>query len=424
MRYRRIVLAAAIAAAFACSTLLVGQANAAAGSYLRLAHLSPDTPQGRRVRGVGEQPRPAGGRSGRGLRRGLRVQAIDPGDYTISMRPSGADPNTPPVLSTTLAAKSGGAYTVAGVGMYAGISLKVLQDDLSLPPADQVRCRVIHAAASTQQLDVGFEGQPPLATNVNFAEATEYVAAPAGKWTLEVSSRDQPTVTLPVDVSAHGVYSVLVVDEGGKLAAELLTDAKAGSSGPIPAGAMDTGLGGLADRRSGERRGGLAPAAGRRILGRVPRFAAEPAAQRMTMTVRLRSARRRRARDPPACRPDRTRRVCGGGGRSGSGVAAATTTGELRRRGRPLGEHRCQPGCGCGCRSGRYRDPGHQGAQPTRPAGRRRLGQAAGPDGPRCRGVVRGGRCARRDRAVGDRRSRGLRDRSRDLPCARRADRR
>ncbi len=248
MRYRRIVLAAAIAAAFACSTLLVGQANAAAGSYLRLAHLSPDTPQVDVYVASVSSPDQQVVVPGVGYGAVSEYKAIDPGDYTISMRPSGADPNTPPVLSTTLAAKSGGAYTVAGVGMYAGISLKVLEDDLSLPPADQVRCRVIHAAASTQQLDVGFEGQPPLATNVNFAEATEYVAAPAGKWTLEVSARDQPTVTLPVDVSAHGVYSVLVVDEGGKLAAELLTDAKAGSSGPIPAGAMDTGLGGLADR--------------------------------------------------------------------------------------------------------------------------------------------------------------------------------
>ncbi len=248
MRYRRIVLAAAIGAAFVCSTLLVGQAHAAAGSYLRLAHLSPDTPQVDVYVASVSRPDQQVVVPGVGYGGVSEYRVIDPGDYTISMRPSGADPTTAPVLSTTLSAKSDAAYTVAGVGMYAGISLKILEDDLALPPADQVRCRVIHAAASTKQLDVGFEGAPPLATNVNFAEATGYRSAPAGKWTLVVGARDQPTVALPVDVTANGVYTVLVVDKGGKLAAELLTDAKAGSSGPIPAGAMETGLGGLADR--------------------------------------------------------------------------------------------------------------------------------------------------------------------------------
>ena len=42
-------------------------------------------------------------------------QTIQPGEYTIAMRPAGADPSTKPVISTTLSAQNGRAYTVAGL---------------------------------------------------------------------------------------------------------------------------------------------------------------------------------------------------------------------------------------------------------------------------------------------------------------------
>ena len=74
------------------------------------------------------------------------------GVYTVSMREAGADPATPPVLSTTVQVGTDSARTVAGVGRFADLGLEVLEDDLALPPSGQARVRVVNHLSSGENL--------------------------------------------------------------------------------------------------------------------------------------------------------------------------------------------------------------------------------------------------------------------------------
>src|SRR3954469_7542328 len=121
---------------------------AAEDGMIRLAHLSPDTPS---VDVYVDNVADPGARialTGVGYGSVSPHQSLPPGTYTVSFRAAGADPASPPVLSTTADVGPGTARTVAGVGLFANLSLAVLDDDLSPPPAGSARVRVISAAAT------------------------------------------------------------------------------------------------------------------------------------------------------------------------------------------------------------------------------------------------------------------------------------
>ncbi len=84
-----------------------------------------------------------------------QYQPLPPDSYVISMRPAGADAASPPVISATVDARSGAAYTVAGTGKSANLGLSVLNDKLDIPPAGKAGVRVINAALSVPSADVG-----------------------------------------------------------------------------------------------------------------------------------------------------------------------------------------------------------------------------------------------------------------------------
>ncbi|WP_156754259.1 class F sortase [Actinokineospora pegani] len=216
----------------------------ASGTYLRLAHLSPDTPNvdvtvtssGRpdwsvRLAGVGY-----GDVSG--------YQRIEPGNHTIAMRPAGADPTSAPVISATLDAAEGNAYTVAGLGNFDGLALKVLDDDISLPPSGQARVRVVNAAPAAGDLEVELSGETAV-EQAAFGGASEYALVDSGRLDLRVVPAGGEPVGLPVTLDPGGVYTALVLEEGGKLVPEVKADAKGAEV--VPAGGVETGFGGAAD---------------------------------------------------------------------------------------------------------------------------------------------------------------------------------
>src|SRR5262245_18696040 len=97
------VLASALAAVVAVPV----PAAAQTGAFLRLAHLSPDTPNVDVT--VSAFGTPDGAQVVRGVGYGdmSAYQRIAPGSYTFAMRPAGADPTTDPVISATLDAVDG-----------------------------------------------------------------------------------------------------------------------------------------------------------------------------------------------------------------------------------------------------------------------------------------------------------------------------
>jgi hypothetical protein len=243
------------AAAFTATVLatvavpvLAGPGTAAAApassGYVRLAHLSPDTPavdvylnsqsgavQAQVFRGVGYGVLSA-------------YQSLPVGGYTVAMRPSGAPASEPAVLTTQVSVAAGRAYTVAGVGRYADLGLRVLRDDISLPAQNQAKVRIVQASVRAPVLDVSVLGGPSIAEDVAFATTTAYHLVQPGPWRLQVQTASGSARTqLNVQLGEGSVYSLLILDAaGGGLEARLTTDAS--RRGGVPVGGVDTGAGG------------------------------------------------------------------------------------------------------------------------------------------------------------------------------------
>ena len=112
------VLGGALTCALAVLALVVPAAYAQSGSpgYVRLAHLSPNTPA------VDVYLYSFGDSTAQLVLQHVAYGTVSPfeqlaaGEYTVAMRLAGAAPSTPAVLSTTVTVTAGNAYTVAGMG--------------------------------------------------------------------------------------------------------------------------------------------------------------------------------------------------------------------------------------------------------------------------------------------------------------------
>ena len=92
----------------------------ASPAYLRLAHLSPDTPKVDVYVNSAGDPSRSFVVPGVGYGAVSQYQPLPPDSYVISMRPAGADASSPPVISATVYAAPGRASTV--VEMTAGVA--------------------------------------------------------------------------------------------------------------------------------------------------------------------------------------------------------------------------------------------------------------------------------------------------------------
>jgi uncharacterized protein DUF4397 len=218
----------------------------AAQGYVRLAHLSPDTPEvdvylSSVAGSVDEQTFPG---VGYGVVSGY--QALPAGTYAVSMRLAGADPSTPPVLTTQVEVAADGAYTVAGVGRNADLGLDVIEDDLAMPASGKAKVRVVHASVRAPVLTMAVADGPTIASDVTFASTTPYEEVDPGTWTLEIrpEGSGEPT-TKQTTLEEGNIYTCLVLDDGESdgLTWNMLLDA--GREGIVPTGGVETGAGGL-----------------------------------------------------------------------------------------------------------------------------------------------------------------------------------
>jgi hypothetical protein len=246
-RFLRAVAAVALAAV---ATLAVGasvapSAASAAPSgdgYVRLAHLSPDTPDvdvylDSLSHKMKEMVFP-----GVGYGTVSSYLTLPSGTYAVSMRAKGAKPSTKPILTLNVPVQSGHAYTVAGVGSHADLGLRIIHDDLTSPLNGTATVRVVQASIQAPVLNVQIEGGSTIAKNVAFATTTSYRSVKPGKLTLQVGPPGGTMVPLPVTLHADSVYSILVLDGQSSLKAQLRLDAT--RNGVVPAGPVETGLGG------------------------------------------------------------------------------------------------------------------------------------------------------------------------------------
>ena len=238
----------------AASALLLGMpaaasaaSSAAAGTgWIRLAHLSPNTPP------VDVYLYSFGNSDAKIVLHHVAYGTVSPyeavaaGDYSVAMRSAGAAASSQPVLSTSVTVKAGHAYTVAGMGPESGLRLQVMNDQLTTP-SGKSEVRVIRASLKQQTVKFTCGGQA-IVPKATFASVSSYQAIPANTWTMEaIGSGD--TATARFDMAAGTVHTMVVLDGASGLEIVNLTDA-AGAGQP-PVGAVSTGFGGTAGHGPG-----------------------------------------------------------------------------------------------------------------------------------------------------------------------------
>ncbi len=251
-RSRAAGLVGLVLLALAVPLALAPAADAADVGYIRLAHLSPDTPKvdvwltsfRDKKFSVVVRSVPYGTLS--------PFQRLQPGTYNVSMRSPGAAADSKPLLSTNLRVRPGAAYTVAGVGRRANITLKVLHDDLRAPAPGTARLRLVQASSAARVVDVTTSTGRSLVTNAVFPSATPYVSVPAQRWTLTVGPKQGGalSVTRTVDVKAGSIYTLLLLDKRLDDVQLVVRTDSAGTPN-TPVGSVAAGLGGAARTQPG-----------------------------------------------------------------------------------------------------------------------------------------------------------------------------
>lgn len=248
-RISRLLAAVALAVgllAAAVPAALASPATKSSVGWLRLAHLSPNTPA------VDVYLYSLGNSDAMIVLHHVAYGTVSPyetvaaGEYTVAMRAAGSSASKPPVLSTAVDIEAGHAYTVAGMGPNSALRLQVLDDTLSTPPGRSL-VRVIQASLQQHKVTVT-AGSQTLASNLAFASVTSYTSVAPGSLTVHVSGESE-SATSTIDLSADTTHTLVVLDDPGHLSIDNLTDA-AGSK-LMPEGAAATGFGGMAPRPGG-----------------------------------------------------------------------------------------------------------------------------------------------------------------------------
>jgi len=229
--------------AASAASAATGAATHRAGhtGWIRLAHLSPNTPP------VDVYLYSFGGSKAMIVLHHVGYGAVSPyeqvatGEYTVAMRGAGAPPSSPPVLSTSVSIAAGAAYTVAGLGPAKGLWLQVLQDRLITPSGESL-VRVIQASLRNHRVTVT-AGSQVLARRLLFGDVTSYGQAEPGTWTVHVSGANG-TASASINLAGGTIHTLVVLDSANGLAVDNLEDA-AGST-VAPQGGAATGLGGTA----------------------------------------------------------------------------------------------------------------------------------------------------------------------------------
>ena len=219
-------------------------ASAATGTgYLRLAHLSPNTPA------VDVYLYSFGNPSAMVVLHHVAYgdvspyEAVPSGEYTVAMRAAGTPSASKPVLSTTVDVVSDHAYTVAGMGPVSGIRLEVIEDSLA-SSRDAALVRTIQASMHQVPVTVT-AGSTVIGRDLNFTTVSSYKEVSPGTVTVTAVG---PTKrgSGQFDLAPDTIYTIVVLDDSGGLKLDALVDS-AGSK-IIPAGSAATGFGGTAPR--------------------------------------------------------------------------------------------------------------------------------------------------------------------------------
>lgn len=218
-------LALASSALVACSDDdTTGPAQVA---QVRVVHASPDAPN------VDVLVDDATALTNVAFRAASGFLEVDAGARRLRVRATGT---TTTVIDATVPFANGGAYTVLATGLLADITPVVAEDNLTDPPAGQVKLRVIHAAPAAAGVDVyatapgaDINTATPELTNVAFRAVSDYLVVPAGTYQIRVTPTGTKTVAIDAELTlaAGQIRTVVAKDAvggGAPLAPVVLTD--------------------------------------------------------------------------------------------------------------------------------------------------------------------------------------------------------
>ena len=228
--------------ALAPATAASAAAHQGDTGWIRLAHLSPNTPP------VDVYLYSFGNSHAMIVLRHVAYGTVSPyekvkaGEYTVAMRGAGAPASSQPVLSTSVQITPGRAFTVAGMGPTKGLRLQILRDRLTTPQGRSL-VRVIQASLRYQKITV-MANHRTLARQLIFAHVTNYVSTRPGSFDVHVAGMGGKGAA-DIALAAGTIHTLVVLDASGhNLQIANLEDA-AGSA-VMPAGGAATGFGGTA----------------------------------------------------------------------------------------------------------------------------------------------------------------------------------
>jgi Domain of unknown function (DUF4397) len=231
------------------------QPGAAQDAHIRLAHLSPDTPE-MDVYVAGNDGKETRVLQGLGYGEVSDYATLPPGSYTFLLRPKGAPADSTPAVTASADLKASSAYTFAAMGPHANLQKALLTDDIAPPPAGKAKVRLIQASSAAGDVDVTTVNGPALAEHRAFATATGYAAVASGPWTVDVSTSTGTKFQRKLSLDPGTVNTLVVLQNAaGKVDLTRVVDATGtdvAGSGPLgikqaaPLGGIDTGGGGLA----------------------------------------------------------------------------------------------------------------------------------------------------------------------------------
>lgn len=213
--------------------------------WVRLGHLSPKTPAVDIYLAEFGQPEQVAFRKA-GYGNVTPYSTLAPGAYTVSMRPAGAPASSAPALTATVELEPGTAYTmlVFENGPNGTIRGELLTDDLSAPPPNSGKVRLVQGATGQAPVDVTTADGTTLASGLQYGQIADYVTLPAGQRQLTLSSGEK-SVQATLDVKAGSTSTVVVLgspDTG--LTLSPLPDSTGVANAPT--GGVETGAGGTA----------------------------------------------------------------------------------------------------------------------------------------------------------------------------------
>jgi hypothetical protein len=225
-----------------------GSPAAVGTGWIRLAHLSPDTPAMDVYLYAYSDPDTRVVLHHVTYGTVSAYQTVPAGDYSVAMRRAGSAATSTPVLSGSTWVKSGKAYTAAAVGPTSGLKLQVLADDLTTPDGKAL-VRVVQASLKQPTVTVSWDGKV-IASALPFSSATSYQAVSPGTETVAVTAATSAgDAKSAVTLTAGSIHTLVVLD--GAHGLEVANLENANGSSQKPKGGAATGFGGTAPHGPG-----------------------------------------------------------------------------------------------------------------------------------------------------------------------------